>query len=141
MTLVTNLMLKLMIEIFKIRLKLIYKQLIMQYWNSLLYSNTSIIRNIVQILVDDCSELVQDLLSHIKDKLQFETSFSKDNNICKVINDVFDNINASSTMFCFLFLGFCFLFFRFLYSCRTESRNTSCTICFFWITEEKCCFT
>jgi len=56
-----------------------------------LYSNSSITRNIVQILVDDCSELVQDLLSHIKCKLQ-SGSFSNDNNISKLLDNIFDNI-------------------------------------------------
>lgn len=45
-----------------------------------LYSNSSITRNIVQILVD-CSELVQNLLSYIKYKFQSEISFSSDNNM------------------------------------------------------------
>jgi len=56
-----------------------------------LYSNSSITRNIVQILVDDCSELMQDLLSHIKCKLQSEY-FSNDNNISKLLDNIFDNI-------------------------------------------------
>lgn len=56
-----------------------------------LYSNSSITRNVVQTLVDDCSELVQDLLSYIKCKLQSETFFSN-NNISEVLDNVFYNI-------------------------------------------------
>jgi len=62
------------------------------YFIAKLYSNSSITRNIVQILVDDCSQLVQDLLSYMKCKLQSETSFSNNNNIIKVLDDMFDNI-------------------------------------------------
>lgn len=55
-----------------------------------LYSNSSITRNVVEMIVDDCSELVQDLLLCLKCTLQCETSFSSD--ISKLLDNIFDNI-------------------------------------------------
>lgn len=56
-----------------------------------LYSNSSLTRNIVQNLVEDCSEMVQDILSYIKCKLQSETSFSNDN-VSKILDTVFESM-------------------------------------------------